>query len=121
MSVEVLRQLLPKELIDVAYPMPSKMGDYVWHGYDFKNVLAHFVKIKRMVAGGEIWTIKGNKIRPTSSVWWWEADKIDQSQEPERWYQAAVGEVEKYQSLGDEYYFSVVLYAPNEKSPKFNK
>jgi formylmethanofuran dehydrogenase subunit A len=119
MSVEELSKLLPKELIDAAYVINPKMGDYAWQADDFKKVLAHFVKIKRMVAGGEIWSIKGDDVDLTGSVWYWEADKVDQSKSPEKWYQAAISEVEKYQALGDDIYFDVVLYPPNEHSPKF--
>ena len=121
MSVEELCKLLPKELIDVGYKLPPKMGDFAWRGDDFKKVISYLVKIKRMVAGGDIWVIKGDEVEPTGSVWDWEADKINQSQEPEKWYQAAIGEIEKWQAFGDEYYFTIDLYAPNQGSPKFKK
>jgi hypothetical protein len=113
--VDNIMQILPKELLDVSRTSPPEIRDLVWYFRDFKKVLACLHANKRIILGGELYKLEGDKLDWTWHYWNYNIEKgLSYQENVEKSYKVAIESIEFLnKKLGDDFLFSVDIETKN--------
>jgi hypothetical protein len=113
--IDEIKQILPEKLLVVSYTSPPEIGELTWYFSDFKKVLTCLHENKRIILGGDVYKLKGEKLDSTWHYWNYNIEKeLSYQENVDKSYKVAIESIEYLnKKLGKDFLYSVGIKTEN--------